>query len=39
MGKAQGGETASDGTYYYLFTAKDYKDNNFERTGYLMLVK
>lgn len=38
-GKVPSGETASDGTYYYLFTAKDFKDNKFERAGYLMLVK
>jgi len=38
-GKLPNGELASDGTYYFLFTGKDIKDNVIEKQGYVTLIK
>ena len=38
-GKLPNGELASDGTYYFLFTGKDMKDNVIEKQGYVTLIK
>lgn len=38
-GKLKNGELASDGTYYFLFSGKDLKDNLIEKQGYVTLIK
>lgn len=38
-GKLKNGELASDGTYYFLFSGKDLKNNLIEKQGYVTLIK